>query len=126
MFFTMLLQLSDLVGARHDAAVQVGGVNVFPSLVADVSRRHPMIEDVSVRLMRPDEGNRLKAYVVARPDVTDTNAFISELRAWIDREVPTHERPKALRVGGGLPVSATGKPSDWNMDDSESLTTRAD
>lgn len=51
---------------RIDEAVQVGGVNVFPGYVADVLRLHPRVQDASVRLMRPDEGHRLKAFVVPR------------------------------------------------------------
>lgn len=108
-----------MVGARHDAAVQIGGVNVFPSHVSSVLRRHPMIQDAAVRLMRPDEGNRLKAYVVVKPEVLDTGLFLAELRDWIDRELPTPERPKALRVGARLPVSASGKPCDWSADADE-------
>lgn len=104
------------VGARHDAAVQVGGVNVFPSHVSSVLRRHPLIHDAAVRLMRPDEGNRLKAYVVVKPEVTDKAVFLNELRDWIDHALPAPERPKAVRIGACLPVSVSGKPCDWSID----------
>lgn len=51
---------------RRDEVVQVGGRNVSPAHVAQVLRRHPRVRDASVRLMRPDEGLRLKAFVVPR------------------------------------------------------------
>jgi len=50
-----------LIG-RHDGAVQVGGVNVIPGQVRVVLMQHPAVANVAVRLMRPDEGNRLKAF----------------------------------------------------------------
>ena len=50
---------------RRDDAVQVGGVNVRPDDVAAALRGRPGVSDVAVRLMRPDEGLRLKAFIVA-------------------------------------------------------------
>jgi long-chain acyl-CoA synthetase len=104
------------VGGRHDDAVQVGGTNVFPSRVAAVLRRHPQVGDAAVRLMRPDEGSRLKAYVVPSADVTDTAAWLADLGRWIDSHLTTPERPKAIRIGARLPVNETGKLVDWSLD----------
>jgi long-chain acyl-CoA synthetase len=104
------------VGPRLDAAVQVAGINVFPCRVADVLRRHPLVDAAAVRLMRPDEGSRLKAYVVPKPQVSDPDAFVAGLRSWIDTQLTVPERPKAIRLGARLPVSATGKLADWSAD----------
>ncbi len=105
------------VGIRRDDAVQVGGINVFPSRVAAVIGRHPLVVQVAVRLMRPDEGTRLKAYVVPRPEVVAGPAFIAELRRWIDTQLTAAERPKAIRVGERLPVTVSGKLTDWSLDE---------
>jgi acyl-coenzyme A synthetase/AMP-(fatty) acid ligase len=64
-------------------------------------------------MMRPEEGNRLKAYVVPAPDVRDAGAFLAELNAWIDSVLPAPERPKSITFGPALPRSATGKLCDW-------------
>jgi long-chain acyl-CoA synthetase len=104
------------VGGRRDDAVQVGGINVFPSRVAAVLRRHPQVDDAVVRLMRPDEGHRLKAYLVPSADVTDTTALLADLGQWIDSQLTAPERPKAIRVGGRLPINESGKPADWSLD----------
>ena len=104
-----------LVGSRHDRAVQVGGINVFPSRVADVLKRHPLVHEAAVRLMRADEGTRLKAFVVPADGVGDTDAFLTQLRAWIDAQLTVAERPKALRVGSRLPVTRSGKQADWDV-----------
>ena len=60
--------------------------------------------------MRPDEGTRLKAYVVPMPQVSDIAMFLAQLRSWIDTQLRVAERPKAIRVGSQLPVTASGKP----------------
>lgn len=101
---------------RIDHAVQVGGVNVFPGYVADVLRMHPLVEDVAVRLMRPDEGQRLKAFVVPREGGREAADLRDELASWIAERLSTAERPAAYSFGAALPRQASGKPSDWIID----------
>jgi 4-coumarate--CoA ligase (photoactive yellow protein activation family) len=102
------------VGARRDGAVQVGGVNVFPARVRTALLEHPEVLDCAVRLMRPDEGVRLKAFIVRRgADIGDEQDFLRRLRAWIDVRLAPPERPKALTVGASVPRGAMGKPADW-------------
>lgn len=101
---------------RIDAAVQVGGVNVFPSKVRDVLLRHPWVRDAAVRLMRPDEGSRLKAFIVphaADPDPRALDALHASLDAWAHAELMPAERPRAFSFGSQLPKSASGKNTDW-------------
>jgi 4-coumarate--CoA ligase (photoactive yellow protein activation family) len=100
---------------RLDAAVQVGGTNVFPAYVAEVLALHPQVRDVAVRLMRPDEGNRLKALVVAEPDA-DVDALRAGLPVWAAERLTTPERPVAWTFGPRLPRQASGKPADWIID----------
>jgi long-chain acyl-CoA synthetase len=103
------------LGARRDAAVQVGGINVFPERVRQVLLEHPLVEDAAVRLMRPDEGVRLKAYIVPRPQARADAGLTQALRAWIDARLAAPERPKALTLGGSIPRGALGKPADWSI-----------
>ena len=105
------------LGARHDHAVQVAGRNVFPARVREVLLRHPAVADASVRLMRPEEGTRHKAFVVPREAVDAPDDLLADLRGWIDRELATAERPKAIRLGAELPRSAAGKSADWELQD---------
>lgn len=100
------------VGARSDGAVQVGGVNVDPALVRDVLLAHPLVADAAVRLMRPHEGERLKAFVVP---ASPHDGLLRELQAWIDARLPVPARPKAISVGDALPVTDAGKPADWSI-----------
>jgi 4-coumarate--CoA ligase (photoactive yellow protein activation family) len=123
---TEALQVQDLlswsgartfaVGARADGAVQVGGVNVFPARVRAALLEHPGVLDCAVRLMRPDEGARLKAFIVRRPgDASTEPDFLAGLRVWIDARLAAPQRPKAFTLGTALPRGALGKPADWRI-----------
>lgn len=105
------------VDGRLDQALQVGGVNVFPAYVADVLKQHPAVLEASVRAMRPDEGQRLKAFVVARePAGGDLAALRAELRAWVGARLSAPECPAAFSFGPALPRGASGKLADWIID----------
>ncbi len=100
------------LAGRLDGAVQVGGVNVYPDRVAARLRDRPGVKDAAVRLMRPEEGVRLKAFIV--PEVgADLTALQMELNAWIDSVLPTAERPTALTFGDRFPRGTMGKSADW-------------
>jgi len=126
-----------LPAGRIDGAVQVGGINVFPAYVADVLKLHPRVLDAAVRMMRSDEGRRLKAFVVPRPapgrpaaapgdeadDEADDSALAAEhavlgdeLAAWVAARLSAPERPAAFTFGARLPRQASGKPADWIID----------
>ena len=104
-----------LPAGRIDDAVQVGGMNVFPAYVADVLALHPQVREAAVRLMRPDEGQRLKAFVVAQPGA-DVDALRADLPGWIAERLTAPERPVAWTFGPRLPRQASGKPADWIID----------
>ena len=99
---------------RRDAQVQVGGINVSPALVRTCLLEHPLVQDAAVRLMRPAEGSRLKAYIVPRPAAASVHTWQEDLRRWIDARLPPAQRPRALRFGPHLPVGAMGKAADWD------------
>lgn len=102
---------------RVDTVVQVGGVNVSPSAVRAHLLTHPAIADCAVRPMRPEEGTRLKAFIVPAVDAPPEAELRRTLAAWIDLTLPTAERPRALTFGDRLPVNAMGKAADWRVAD---------
>ncbi|MFA9218391.1 MAG: hypothetical protein ACEQSK_14985 [Sphingomonadaceae bacterium] len=101
--------------ARRDAAVQVGGINVYPEQVAALLRRHPGVSAAQVRLMRPDEGSRLKAFIVAAPGYSGPDLRES-LLDWVRAELPAPARPVSFTLGPALPVGPQGKAADWIID----------
>lgn len=104
------------VCGRRDEAVQVGGTNVFPERVRQLLLEHPQVRDAAVRLMAPEEGSRLKAFVVVDPDC-DPVALRSALWAWTESRLTAPERPKAFSFGERLPRSPMGKLADWPLDE---------
>jgi len=96
--------------------VQVGGTNVFPAYVGEVLAMHPAVAECHVRLMRPDEGTRLKAFVVPRADAGDAAALRQALSAWIAERLTPPERPAVFSFGPALPRQLNGKLADWIID----------
>ena len=103
------------VYGRLDGAVQVGGVNVFPTRVAEVLRKHPGVAEVAVRLMLPSEGVRLKAFVMAHDPAADHDLLRRELEVLAAEELSTPERPRAYSFGSALPTGPMGKAADWQI-----------
>ncbi|WP_165361261.1 AMP-binding protein [Lichenibacterium ramalinae] len=100
------------LAGRRDGAVQVGGINVHPDRVAERLRGRPGVHEAAVRLMRPDEGTRLKAFVVPEAGA-DVAVLRDDLSGWIRAELPVAERPVAIAFGPRLPTGPLGKASDW-------------
>jgi len=100
---------------RIDQAVQVGGTNVFPAYVAEVLEMHPGVAQCAVRLMRPDEGRRLKAFVVPAGGFAPA-PLRTELASWLAEHLTPPERPAAFSFGPALPRQPGGKPADWIID----------
>lgn len=97
---------------RRDGKVQVAGTNVSCSHVASVIEQHPDVGACAVRLMRADEGTRLKALVVLKnPDAQD--AVLAALHAWMRTRLSVPETPMDLVAGTTLPRDAHGKLADW-------------
>lgn len=97
--------------SRQDACVQVAGENIYPKHVEQVLAQHPAVKECRVRLMRPEEGERLKAFVVLRegfgPEQLET------IRTFLIKRLTVHEVPRTYTFGEMLPVSELGKEADW-------------
>jgi long-chain acyl-CoA synthetase len=100
---------------RRYRAVQVGGRNIYPERVRSALLAHELVADAQVRLMRPEEGERLKAFIVPRDPETDFEHLRRTLENWVEALLPTLERPRAYRFGMSLPQSERGKPDDWDI-----------
>ena len=100
------------IAGRRDGAVQVGGINVWPTAVAERLRSIPGVAEVVVRKMREDEGNRLKAFIVPTSGMIQEH-LRRDVEAWIEAHLPAPQRPMSISFGTTAPVSGTGKPKDW-------------
>lgn len=102
------------VCGRLDEAVQVGGTNVFPAHIRQVLLTHPQVADVAVRLMEPEEGTRLKAFIVPEHGA-DQRKLLAELWKWTEARLGVASRPKAYTMGDSIPRNAMGKLADWQL-----------
>jgi len=112
---------SFIVAERVDAAVQVGGINVYPALVRRVLMDHPLVADAAVRLMTPREGDRLKAYIVPVWG-SEAAGLPAELMRWSATRLSVAARPKAFTIGPSLPMNDRGKLADWPIDRREAAS----
>ena len=102
--------------SRKDGALQVGAVNVYPEAVRTVLLAHPGVADAEVRLMRPDEGERFKAFIVAKDAAAPSEPLRRDLEAWVAERLQPLERPRAFTFGTAVPVNAMGKRTDWRIE----------
>ena len=96
---------------RVDAIVQVAGVNVSLKKVENEIGGHPAVKECRVRLMRPEEGQRLKAFLVLYPGYDEQ--ILPEIRSFLARRLSSHEMPRAFTLGVNLPKNSMGKDADW-------------
>ncbi len=97
---------------RRDKAVQVGGVNVFPDHVQKLLQEQEGVKECYVRLMRFEEGARLKAFVVPEAGY-DIQVLRKTLSAWSRKHLGEAQRLGSYTFGEDIPRGALGKPSDW-------------
>jgi 4-coumarate--CoA ligase (photoactive yellow protein activation family) len=98
---------------RHDGAVQVGGINVFPARVQELLCRHPDVAAAQVRQASAAADGRLKAFVVPSADCVDSAQLPERLHAWLATRLTPPEMPRAITIGTELPRSSLGKLADW-------------
>lgn len=99
---------------RNDDIVQVGGNNVSLHHVTQILQQYPLVKSATVRLMRREEGTRLKAFVVPIKNGTET-LTIEKLEEYLNTYLKTEERPKSIMIGDSLPINALGKLCDWSI-----------
>ena len=112
-----------ILKGRKDEMVQVGGVNVSLNLVREKLIKHPLIKDAAVRIMRPEEGARLKAFIVLKdnaesgcmPNNLHIQRIYADIEQYINESFTTAERPKSINYGLKLPINKMGKSSDWSI-----------
>jgi amino acid adenylation domain-containing protein/non-ribosomal peptide synthase protein (TIGR01720 family) len=93
--------------SRSDTQIKIRGFRVEPAEVESALARHPSIAEAVAGLWEPTPGDRrLAAWLVPAPGV-DVPA--SELRGFLERELPAHMIPAAFVMLDELPLNASGK-----------------
>jgi len=95
------------VEGRDDDMIVSGGENVYPQEVEDCLARHPdVVEAAAVGVPDPEFGQRLRGFVVLRPDAT---VDVDGLKEWARPQLARYQLPREIRVVSRLPRNGTGK-----------------
>ena len=96
---------------RKESCVEVAGEKVYPQQIEDILSKHPAVNRCRVRLMRPEEGKDLKAFVVLKEGYTPAHEGI--IRSYLLQKLTSNQMPRSFTFGAELPTAAVGKESDW-------------
>ncbi len=97
------------VEGRSDDLIVTGGNKVWPHVVEQRLREHPLVDDVVVRGVPDAEwGTLVCAWI--RPTSSRQPPTIDSLRAHIKETLPSYCAPRLVKVVDAIPRSALGKP----------------
>lgn len=102
-----------IISGRKDKIVQVGGKNISLHETSNCLLSHPNVATCSVRLMRAEEGNRLKCFIVPSENDIDEKELRKELNLYCRQHLSPAARPKKITFGSELPINELGKLKDW-------------
>lgn len=95
-----------LVDRKKDV-IKVGGLQVWPKEVEQVISEHPSVAEVGVAgVVRPEIGERVKAWVVKKRDVRLT---AEEVKTWCGTFLARYKVPDTVVFIDTLPKSTVGK-----------------
>ena len=95
------------IEGRSDDTIIRGGENIAPAEIEEVLLQHPAIVQCAVVGVPDDEwGQRIAALVVAKPDVTLTEA---DVREFARRSLRGSKTPDVVAFAEALPYTETGK-----------------
>jgi acetyl-CoA synthetase len=95
---------------RDDDVISSAGHRIGPGPIEECLIRHPAVALAAV-IGSPDEerGEVVKAFVVAAPGVTASEALTRELQAFVRERLSAYEYPRAVAFVDELPTTVTGK-----------------
>ena len=101
-----------ITGRAGDMLIR-GGENVYPAEVEDLLLTHPDIAQVQVFGL-PDArlGEEVAAWIILHPNAALT---VAALQDWCREKIARFKVPRYIRFGGEMPVTATGKPQKFKM-----------
>lgn len=104
---------------RMKDMIMVGGFKVYPRTLEELLYQHPAVHEATV-IGIPDDylGQRPKAFVVLKPDLSDP-VDGAALMAWLNGRVAKHERVAEVEVRASLPKTMVGKLSKKELVEEE-------
>jgi len=95
------------IDGRDDEMIVSGGENVFPREIEELLVTHPAIADAAaIGVEDPDFGQRLRAFVVLRPDA---KLEAQDVQAFVKENLARYKVPRDVLFLDDLPRNPTGK-----------------
>lgn len=96
--------------SRDDDVIISSSYRIGPTEVEECLVRHPSVAMAGV-IGSPDplRGEVVKAYVVLRDGVAESDNVRDDIQAFVKRELSAHEYPRQIRFIDALPLTVTGK-----------------
>ena len=95
---------------REDDLISSGGYRIGPTDIEDCLMKHPTVLMAAV-VGSPDpvRGEIVKAFVVAKPEVSTGPGLAEEIRTFVGARLAHYQAPREIVFLPALPLTATGK-----------------
>ncbi|MEA2602871.1 MAG: hypothetical protein QOF89_3863 [Acidobacteriota bacterium] len=94
---------------RRDLQVKIRGFRIELGEIEAALASHPQVREAVVAARKEQAGERLVAYVVARPVASARAPEARQLRAYLKERLPEHMVPAAFVLLPSLPLTSNGK-----------------
>ena len=96
-----------IVDRKKDMILGAGGLNIYPREIEDVLYEHPkVLEAAAAGVPVPGKGERVKAFIVLKPD---TSADEAEIIEFCKENLAPFKVPSFVEFRGSLPKTMVGK-----------------
>jgi 2-aminobenzoate-CoA ligase len=106
--------------ARSDDMIISAGYNIAGPEVENALLRHPdVLEAAVVASPNEERGHVVKAFVVLREGVPQTEATVKALQDFVKNDIAPYKYPRAIEILGALPRTSTGKVQRFRLREQE-------
>lgn len=96
--------------SRIDDIIKSRGYRVSPGEVEDALMEHDSVFEASVvGIPDPEQGQRVKAFVIPRDGINGSPELVEELRAFVKKRVAPYMAPSEIEFVDSFPRTETGK-----------------
>lgn len=96
--------------SRIDDIIKSRGYRVSPGEVEDALHEHPAVfESTVIGVPDPEQGHRVKAFVILRDGFAGSPELVEDLRAFVKKRVAPYMAPSEIEFVDSFPRTETGK-----------------
>ena len=104
--------------ARTDDMIVSSGYNISGPEVENVLLEHPAVLECGVvGVANADRGHIVKAFIVLRTGVAESDELIRELQDYVKQQIAPYKYPRSIQFMKALPRTSTGKLQRFRLRD---------